>query len=510
MKLTSLIFVWMLSDWRYGAAFNILVFPVHLPSRENFYEFLQTHLLYADHNVSFLIYKSDTKNLQIRPPPQTILIDDFKEPHSLKQNPRSHLEEWEQTALGSVGTWSEMYSEVPAVFLKSLAGRCHGFIRQRYMWSCFGKKIKSGGCGLHKRPFNRTFFIQVAAPYNPAYLPVTGESYNLNSLLGRFSNAYSYTRLLSHWDDSYFDIAAEAACTSGNKCISAGDYYKRLSLVFINSDLSLEIIARPLTPTLVFLAGLHCQVSTLLPKSVDSIARSYRAGVIYVSLITALNGTDLPQQLVDVIIDGLGSLPYAVFWKTNYPQPDNTSHPKNVFMDDTFSVQDVLGHGRTRLAVTLCDINSIISGVYHGVPIICIPISKEQLHVARTLVVAKSIGAVITLDKITSSNLAKTAQDIISNSSYRQTSRYIGDLMRDKSETPSDRLVFWVEYAIRRKGLSNLRIPAVGMSLYRFLFLDAAILLGLGIGLTGFAAFCIIKVVNYRRIVVKAKTAKSE
>ncbi|GAB6033788.1 hypothetical protein CHUAL_013956 [Chamberlinius hualienensis] len=467
--------------------------PFICQSRENFYEFLQTHLLYADHNVSFLIYKSDTKNLQIRPPPQTILIDDFKEPHSLKQNPRSHLEEWEQTALGSVGTWSEMYSEVPAVFLKSLAGRCQFLMKDKDILKilsqmklnmilvdlygndicglALGRKLKVVVAGYINGRLIEPFSYKVAAPYNPAYLPVTGESYNLNSLLGRFSNAYSYTRLLSHWDDSYFDIAAEAACTS---------------------------------------AGLHCQVSTLLPKSVDSIARSYRAGVIYVSLITALNGTDLPQQLVDVIIDGLGSLPYAVFWKTNYPQPDNTSHPKNVFMDDTFSVQDVLGHGRTRLAVTLCDINSIISGVYHGVPIICIPISKEQLHVARTLVVAKSIGAVITLDKITSSNLAKTAQDIISNSSYRQTSRYIGDLMRDKSETPSDRLVFWVEYAIRRKGLSNLRIPAVGMSLYRFLFLDAAILLGLGIGLTGFAAFCIIKVVNYRRIVVKAKTAKSE
>ncbi|GAB6033789.1 hypothetical protein CHUAL_013957 [Chamberlinius hualienensis] len=486
MKLTSLIFVWMLSDWRYGAAFNILVFPVHLPSRENFYEFLQTHLLYADHNVSFLIYKSDTKNLQIRPPPQTILIDDFKEPHSLKQNPRSHLEEWEQTALGSVGTWSEMYSEVPAVFLKSLAVDLYG---NDICGLALGRKLKVVVAGYINGRLIEPFSYKVAAPYNPAYLPVTGESYNLNSLLGRFSNAYSYTRLLSHWDDSYFDIAAEAACTSGNKCISAGDYYKRLSLVFINSDLSLEIIARPLTPTLVFLAGLHCQVSTLLPKSVDSIARSYRAGVIYVSLITALNGTDLPQHA-------------------------RGSHPRiNQFK---YSVEIIhillmgLGHGRTRLAVTLCDINSIISGVYHGVPIICIPISKEQLHVARTLVVAKSIGAVITLDKITSSNLAKTAQDIISNSSYRQTSRYIGDLMRDKSETPSDRLVFWVEYAIRRKGLSNLRIPAVGMSLYRFLFLDAAILLGLGIGLTGFAAFCIIKVVNYRRIVVKAKTAKSE
>ena len=105
-----------------------------------------------------------------------------------------------------------------------------------------------------------------------------------------------------------------------------------------------------------------------------------------------MKGSLMPETLRKALVNAFSKLKQRVIWKwETETMPDL---PKNVKLAKWLPQQDILGHPKIRLFMTHGGLLSTEEAVYHGVPLIGIPVfgdqdwnmkNSEQLGFARTL-----------------------------------------------------------------------------------------------------------------------------
>ena len=70
------------------------------------------------------------------------------------------------------------------------------------------------------------------------------------------------------------------------------------------------------------------------------------------------------------------------------------------------------GHPNTRLMIYQCGVNGVFEAVYHGVPIICLPVFFDQFDMAQR-VASKGIGLRLDLPTLTSQQLLTAIQTVL-------------------------------------------------------------------------------------------------
>ena len=70
------------------------------------------------------------------------------------------------------------------------------------------------------------------------------------------------------------------------------------------------------------------------------------------------------------------------------------------------------GHARTRLLVYQCGINGIYEALYHGVPIICLPVFFDQFDNAQR-VASRGIGLRLDITTLTSEQLMNAVNTVL-------------------------------------------------------------------------------------------------
>ena len=104
-------------------------------------------------------------------------------------------------------------------------------------------------------------------------------------------------------------------------------------------------------------------------------------GFIIVSFGSVLRGANMSPEIRHKFISTFGRLKQRVVWKwedeTKMSQ-DAEILPANVKLVPWLPQQDLLGHPKARLFVTHGGLFSNQEAVYHGVPLISIPIYSDQ------------------------------------------------------------------------------------------------------------------------------------
>ncbi|XP_077659445.1 UDP-glucuronosyltransferase 2B31-like isoform X2 [Urocitellus parryii] len=181
---------------------------------------------------------------------------------------------------------------------------------------------------------------------------------------------------------------------------------------------------RPLLPNFDFVGGLHCKPAKPLPK---------------------------------------------VIWRYQGKKPDKLGPNTRIY--NWIPQNDLLGHPKTKAFITHGGANGIYEGIYHGIPMVGIPLFADQ---PDNIAYVKAKGAAIRLEyrTLTSADLLKALRMVINDPLYKENAMKLSRIHHDQPVKPLDRAVFWIEFVMRHKGAKHLRVAAHDLSWFQYYSLD--------------------------------------
>lgn len=248
---------------------------------------------------------------------------------------------------------------------------------------------------------------------------------------------------------------------------------RNASILLMNSQISFSS-PRPYLPDMIEVGGLHlAPANPVQPKELDDFLNGAKDGFILFSMGSALKGTDMPESYRKLFLSAFSKLKQRVIWKWETEQMDDL--PSNVKLSKWLPQQDVLGHKNIKVFLTHGGFGSTMEALYHGVPLVGIPMLGDQPSNMRK---AEKKGFAISLDfnTLTEEILLNAINKAVNDPSYRQTVKQLSSVFLDQMEKPLDRAVFWIEYVLRHSGAVHLRSAARELSYIQYFSVDVFVI----------------------------------
>ncbi|XP_076049303.1 uncharacterized protein LOC143029976 [Oratosquilla oratoria] len=252
------------------------------------------------------------------------------------------------------------------------------------------------------------------------------------------------------------------------------DIKKNVSLTLLNSDHTYGTSV-PLLPSQVEIGGIHCSPAKPLPKDLSTwIEGSGNEGVIYFSIGSVARGSNMPQEYIDIFVAAFAQMPQRVIWK--FENEDLPGISENVLLRKWLPQQDILAQEKVKVFITHGGLLSTQEAIYHGTPLIALPIFGDQPRNCEMISV-KGYGLCLQWKDLTVDVFVSALKEIIENKRYSQRVAETSLVFRDKKDTPVDRAVWWTEFVIRHQGAPSLECPGRNLSWLEFFLIDVILLL---------------------------------
>ncbi|XP_041854404.1 UDP-glucuronosyltransferase 2A2-like isoform X5 [Melanotaenia boesemani] len=247
---------------------------------------------------------------------------------------------------------------------------------------------------------------------------------------------------------------------------------------------------RPFLPNFKFVGGIHCRPAKPLPKDLEKFVQSSGdAGIVVFSLGSMIK--NMTTEKANMIAAALAQIPQKVLWRYSGEKPDTLGPNTRIF--NWIPQNDLLGHPKTRAFITHGGANGIYEAIYHGVPMVGIPMFAEQpdnmVHVK-----AKGAAVILSLNFITAEDLRDAINTVINDKSYKENAMRLSKIHHDRPITPRDEAVFWIEFTMRNKGAKHLRVQAHELTWYQYHSLDVIAFL---LSIVLFLMFTLIKTCSF-------------
>ncbi|KAF2888123.1 hypothetical protein ILUMI_18050, partial [Ignelater luminosus] len=164
-------------------------------------------------------------------------------------------------------------------------------------------------------------------------------------------------------------------------------------------------------------------------------------------------------------------------------------------------------HPNIKLFITHGGLLSTIETVYHGVPIVGIPIfAEQQMNVANAEVAGYGVG--VPYKTLTEERLTAALEEVLNNPKYAQNAKTRSKVMHDQPMKPLDRAIFWIEYVLRHQGAPHLRSAALELNWYQYLLLDVVAVVSVVVLTFIYIIYKMVKLCCCRKSYKKVTTAK--
>ncbi|XP_051512018.1 UDP-glucuronosyltransferase 2C1-like [Myxocyprinus asiaticus] len=228
---------------------------------------------------------------------------------------------------------------------------------------------------------------------------------------------------------------------------------------------------RPIMPNFIYMGGFQCMPANPLPQHLeDFVQGSGEHGVIIMSLGTFVS--ELPQDITEDIAAAFAKMPQKIVWRHLGEKP--TTLGNNTLLVDWMPQNDLLGHPKTRVFVAHGGTNGVQEAIYHGIPVVGIPLFFDQYD---NLLRLKERGAakMLSLSTVNENIFYQAVQEVFTEPSYRKNMQRLSDLHRDTPLKPLDSALFWIEFVMRHKGAAHLRNEAYKMPWYSYYSVDVVL-----------------------------------
>uniref|UniRef100_T1GPS3 UDP-glucuronosyltransferase n=1 Tax=Megaselia scalaris TaxID=36166 RepID=T1GPS3_MEGSC len=137
-----------------------------------------------------------------------------------------------------------------------------------------------------------------------------------------------------------------------------------------------------------------------------------------------------------------------------------------------FPQDDVLAHPNVKAFITHGGLLSTTETIYHGVPVIGIPMFGDQfLNMAQAE--KGGYGIMADYNLLSVDYLKGIIEEMMSNEKYTKQIKAMSKRYRDQPLTPLETAVYWVEYVARHKGAYHLRNSGMDLSFIQYHNIDA-------------------------------------
>ncbi|KAJ1210387.1 hypothetical protein NDU88_005751 [Pleurodeles waltl] len=288
----------------------------------------------------------------------------------------------------------------------------------------------------------------------------------------RMKNAFMYvtSKIVDHQVHKIFDRVLEDQFEEGARPVFS-ELYQKTELWIYNTDFSIEF-ARPLLPNTIYIGGILARPAKPVSQELEEfIATSGDAGFIIVTLGSMVSSVRR-SQLLEEMNAGFAVMPQKVIWRYQQSKwPTELKLAPNAKIYDWLPQNDLLGHPKVRLMVTHGGMNSLMESIYHGVPVLGIPLFGDQFdNMVRAM--AKKIGIAISADQLTMKRLTTSMKKLIEDPSYKLAAAAQSKIHRSESLPPDQKLVRWIEHIIASKGGAHLRPYSSQQPWYQQYLLD--------------------------------------
>ncbi|XP_049895559.1 UDP-glucuronosyltransferase 2A2-like, partial [Epinephelus moara] len=178
--------------------------------------------------------------------------------------------------------------------------------------------------------------------------------------------------------------------------------------------------------------------------------------------------------LADEIAAAFAELPQKVIWRYKGDKPATLGN--NTLLVDWMPQNDLLGHPNVKLFVSHGGTNGIYEAIYHGVPIVGIPIVFDQADNLSRLR-AKGVAEVMDISELDRKTFQTVIQEVLNEPSYTVNMQRLSRLHRDQPVKPLDRAIFWIEFVMRHKGAAHLRTESYRLPWYSYHSVDVMLFL---------------------------------
>ncbi|KAM9811032.1 UDP-glucuronosyltransferase 2A2 [Neosynchiropus ocellatus] len=235
---------------------------------------------------------------------------------------------------------------------------------------------------------------------------------------------------------------------------------------------------RPSLPNFKFIGGIHCRPAKPLPQDMEEFVQtSGDDGVVVFTLGSMIK--NLTDDKANMIASALAQVPQKVLWRYSGNTPLTLGANTRIY--DWIPQNDLLGHPKTRAFVTHGGTNGIYEAIYHGIPMVGIPMFADQpenmVHME-----AKGMALTVDLNFMKAEDLTNAINTVINDKSYKENAMHLSRIHHDRPMSPLDEAVFWIEFTMRNKGAKHLRVHAHELTWYQYHSLDVmGFLLGVGL-----------------------------
>ena len=315
-----------------------------------------------------------------------------------------------------------------------------------------------------------TIFSEAGSPFIPSYQPAPmSMSTSSMTFLQRLSNTVHYlvfTLFISKTFHSSFTELVDRYDLDPRLKYGVSD---NVELYFINLDFSLEF-PFALMPNVIPVGGLTTRPADPLDKDLEQFMHSSgEHGVVIFTLGSLFcRITESRPDVIQMFIDAFGRIPQSVILHLTKELPMKL--PDRIKVMSWLPLNDLLGHPRTRVFLSHGGHNAYQEAVYHGVPLVVMPLALDQFDVA-TRVVANELGLVIDKDRLTPDHIYEQLTEVLRNPKYSDNAKRLSAVYRHRPMTAPDKAAFWIDHVIKH-GAQHLRPPTLDLNFFQIYLLD--------------------------------------
>ena len=246
----------------------------------------------------------------------------------------------------------------------------------------------------------------------------------------------------------------------------------------------------PTMPNTRMIPGITLGPSKPLSPEIQIQADAAKQGIIVFSLGSF--GGYMPWNLTAKFLEAFSQLEQTIFMRlASNLEGRGSQIPSNVHVMNWIPQNTLLAHPNTKLFITHCGNNGQYESLYHGVPMLGIPLFAEQPHNAFRM---QKHGFGLTLDLISfsSSQLRNTILELMHNASYMTSVKKRSAILRDRPMLPKEEAAYWIEHVMKHGG-EHLRSAGVKLSLIQFFMLDVLLAFVVTLLILAYVIYRIIK-----------------